>query len=97
MLSQFQGLRLSLEELSRHLLARLGHLQSDIATVQEENATSLTQEISRLDSRLQELEEKRRQPARTFLQVTWGTQECPEGFGATQPSGVVSEGPFHPN
>ncbi|NXN78212.1 TRI27 protein, partial [Bombycilla garrulus] len=68
-LSRFQGLRLSLEELSRRLLARLGDLESDIAKVQEENVTSLTEEISRLDSRVQELEEKCRQPARTFLQV----------------------------
>ncbi|NXA86013.1 TRI27 protein, partial [Melanocharis versteri] len=69
-LSQFQGLRLSLEEHSRHLLARLGDLERDIGKVQEENVTSLTKEISRLDTRVQELEEKCRQPARTFLQVT---------------------------
>ncbi|XP_068034543.1 E3 ubiquitin-protein ligase TRIM7-like [Anomalospiza imberbis] len=72
-LSQFQGLRLSLEELSCHLLARLGDLESDIGRVQEENVTSLTKEISRLDTRVQELEEKCRQPARTFLQDINGT------------------------
>uniref|UniRef100_A0A8C3RFH4 TRI27 protein n=1 Tax=Cyanoderma ruficeps TaxID=181631 RepID=A0A8C3RFH4_9PASS len=69
-LSQFQGLRVSLEELSRHLLARLRDLEGDIGKAQEENVTSLTKEISRLDTRVQELEEKCRQPARTFLQVT---------------------------
>ncbi|NXC00198.1 TRI27 protein, partial [Orthonyx spaldingii] len=69
-LSQFQGLRLSLEEHSRHLLARLGDLERDIGRAQEENLTSLTKEISRLDTRVQELEEKCREPARTFLQVT---------------------------
>ncbi|XP_033367449.1 E3 ubiquitin-protein ligase TRIM7-like [Parus major] len=69
----FQGLRLSLEELSRHLLARLGDLESDIGKVQEENVTSLTKEISRLDTRVQELEEKCQQPARTFLQDISGT------------------------
>ncbi|CAN8177168.1 unnamed protein product [Coccothraustes coccothraustes] len=67
-LSRFQGLRLALQELSGRLLARLRRLQSDIAQAQEESLTSLTEEISRLDSRVQELEEKRRQPARTFLQ-----------------------------
>ncbi|XP_062370564.1 zinc finger protein RFP-like [Cinclus cinclus] len=72
-LSHFQGLRLSLEELFRHLLARLGHLESDIGKVQEENVTSLTKEISRLDARVQELEEKCGQPARTFLQDISGT------------------------
>ncbi|XP_014749148.1 PREDICTED: zinc finger protein RFP-like [Sturnus vulgaris] len=72
-LAHFQGLRLSLEELSRHLLARLGHLQGHIGRVQEERVTSLTQEISRLDARVQELEEKCEQPARTFLQDISGT------------------------
>uniref|UniRef100_A0A8C3DXC5 Uncharacterized protein n=1 Tax=Corvus moneduloides TaxID=1196302 RepID=A0A8C3DXC5_CORMO len=72
-LSQFQGLHLSLEEHSRHLLARLGDLERDIGKVQEENVTSLTKEISRLDARIQELEEKCRQPARTFLQDINGT------------------------
>ncbi|XP_041341846.1 E3 ubiquitin-protein ligase TRIM7-like isoform X3 [Pyrgilauda ruficollis] len=67
-LSQFQGLRLALEELCCHLLARLGRLESRMGKVQEENLTRLTQEISRLDSRVQELEEKCQQPARTFLQ-----------------------------
>lgn len=97
-LSQFQGLRLSLEELSRHLLARLGHLRSDIGRVQEENVTSLTEEISRLDCRVQELEEKCRQPARTFLQVT----RDPAALGGvwSRPAQGwnegVSGGPFSP-
>lgn len=68
-LSHFQGLRLALEELGRHLLARLGHLERDIAKAQDENVTGLTQEISRLDQRVRELEEKCGEPARTFLQV----------------------------
>ncbi|NXO64322.1 TRIM7 ligase, partial [Phainopepla nitens] len=84
-LSQFQGLRLSLEELSHRLLARLGELESDIGKVQEENVTSLTKEISRMDTRVQELEEKCRQPARTFLQVTRWSQQ-----GLEQPSPVGS-------
>uniref|UniRef100_A0A8C3UIY3 Uncharacterized protein n=1 Tax=Catharus ustulatus TaxID=91951 RepID=A0A8C3UIY3_CATUS len=87
-LSHFQGLRLALEELSRHLLARLGRLEGDIATVQDENVTGLTQEISRLDARVQELEEKCEQPARTFLQVRRGRGRGNSG---------VSGGPFGPN
>ncbi|NXS25852.1 TRI27 protein, partial [Pomatostomus ruficeps] len=85
-LSQFQGLRLSLEEHSRHLLARLRDLERDIGKAQEENATSLTQEISRLDSRVQELEEKCRQPDRTFLQVTRDNGTEPPG-----PAGLGQE------
>lgn len=94
-LSQFQGLRLSLEEHSRHLLARLGDLERDIGKVQEENMTNLTKEISRLDARIQELEEKCRQPARTFLQVTRGNEMeplGPAGFGAIQSRGIVAGG-----
>ncbi|KAF4792217.1 tripartite motif-containing protein 7-like protein [Turdus rufiventris] len=72
-LSHFQGLRLALEELARHLLARLGHLERDIAKAQDENVTGLTQEISRLDERVRELEEKCGEPARTFLQDIGGT------------------------
>lgn len=92
-LSRFQGLRLSLEEHSRHLLARLGDLERDMGKVQEENVTSLTKEISRLDARIQELEEKCQQPARTFLQVTRdsGTEpQGPAGFGATQSRGIMA-------
>ncbi|TRZ05067.1 hypothetical protein HGM15179_022040 [Zosterops borbonicus] len=71
-LSQFQGLRLVLEELSQKFLARLRRLEREIGEMQEETVTGLTQEISRLEIRVLELEEKRRQPARTFLQVTIG-------------------------
>lgn len=87
-LSQFQGLRLALEELCRHLLARLRDLESDIGKAQEENVTSLTKEISRLDTRVQELEEKCRQPARTFLQVTTtGTHRVQRGLERPSPVG----------
>uniref|UniRef100_A0A8C3XHQ0 TRI27 protein n=1 Tax=Cyanoderma ruficeps TaxID=181631 RepID=A0A8C3XHQ0_9PASS len=87
-LSQFQGLRVSLEELSRHLLARLRDLEGDIGKAQEENVTSLTKEISRLDTRVQELEEKCRQPARTFLQVTTrGTRLVRRGLERPSPAG----------
>ncbi|XP_063038141.1 E3 ubiquitin-protein ligase TRIM7-like [Melospiza melodia melodia] len=68
LLSHFQGLRLCLEELWRRLLARLRRLESDLGRAQEEAATALTQEISRLESRALELQRRRRQPARPFLQ-----------------------------
>ncbi|NXP16383.1 TRIM7 ligase, partial [Scytalopus superciliaris] len=67
-LSWFQGLRLSLEDHARALLARLGHLEREAEKEQEENLTSLTKEISSLDTRIQELEKKCQEPARTFLQ-----------------------------
>ncbi|XP_051632118.1 E3 ubiquitin-protein ligase TRIM7-like [Manacus candei] len=67
-LGHFQGLRVSLEDHARRLLARLRRLETELEKEQEENLTSLTQEISRLESRIRELEEKRREPTRTFLQ-----------------------------
>uniref|UniRef100_A0A8C7EFH0 Zinc finger protein RFP-like n=1 Tax=Nothoprocta perdicaria TaxID=30464 RepID=A0A8C7EFH0_NOTPE len=68
-LSEFEQLRLFLEEQARCLLAQLGRLDRDIEKTHEEKVTSLTEEISRLDTVIQEMEEKCRQPAREFLQV----------------------------
>ncbi|XP_027487942.1 zinc finger protein RFP-like, partial [Corapipo altera] len=66
-LSHFQGLRVSLEDHARGLLARLRDLEKELEKEQEENLTNLTQEISRLETRIRELEEKCREPSRTFL------------------------------
>lgn len=68
-LSKLEGLRLFLEDHAQHLLAQLGDLERDIEKLQEENVTSLTKEISRLDSFIQEMEEKSQQPPNQFLQV----------------------------
>ncbi|KAF1426211.1 Zinc finger protein RFP, partial [Spheniscus humboldti] len=67
--SKFEGLRLFLEDHARHLLAQLGDLERDIEKMQEENITSLTKEISHLDTLIQEMEEKCQQPASKFLQM----------------------------
>uniref|UniRef100_A0A8C8BLE7 Zinc finger protein RFP n=1 Tax=Otus sunia TaxID=257818 RepID=A0A8C8BLE7_9STRI len=67
--SKFEGLRLFLEDHACHLLAQLGGLERDIEKIQEENITSLTKEISCLDTLIQEMEEKCQQPASKFLQV----------------------------
>ncbi|NXG25241.1 TRI27 protein, partial [Grallaria varia] len=67
-LSHFQGLCLTLQDHIQGLLAKLGHLEREAEKEQEENLTSLTKEISRLDSQIQELEKKCQEPARTFLQ-----------------------------
>ncbi|XP_064255573.1 E3 ubiquitin-protein ligase TRIM7-like [Passer domesticus] len=67
-LAQFQELRLSLDELCRHLLARLGRLESGVGQAQEESRAALSRDISRLESRARELQERCQQPARTFLQ-----------------------------
>ncbi|KAM6233280.1 E3 ubiquitin-protein ligase TRIM7-like [Porphyrio hochstetteri] len=67
-LSRFEGLRLFLEAHAHRLLAQLEQLERDLEKVQEENVTSLTQEISRLDALIQEVEEKCQQPPDKLLQ-----------------------------
>ncbi|NXP49834.1 TRI27 protein, partial [Heliornis fulica] len=67
--SKFDGLRLFLEDHVRCLLARLEDLEGDVEKMQEERVTSLTEEISRLDALIQEMEEKCQQPANKLLQV----------------------------
>lgn len=70
--SAFDGLRVLLEDAARPLLARLGALERDAEQAQEETATALTTEISRLDAAIRQLEETRRQPAGAFLRVSGG-------------------------
>uniref|UniRef100_A0A8C0FPH6 TRI27 protein n=1 Tax=Bubo bubo TaxID=30461 RepID=A0A8C0FPH6_BUBBB len=65
--SKFEGLRLFLEDHACHLLAQLGGLERDIEKIQEENITSLTKEISCLDTLIQEMEEKCQQPTHPRL------------------------------
>ncbi|KAJ7428871.1 hypothetical protein WISP_00559 [Willisornis vidua] len=87
-LSWFQGLCLTLRDHTQELLAQLGHLERHLEKEQEENLMSLTQEISRLESWIQELEGKSREPARTFLQVgQGGIQETPKSWELTPNSG----------
>ncbi|OXB53506.1 hypothetical protein ASZ78_003405 [Callipepla squamata] len=49
-LGGFEGLRLFLEEQEHRLLAQLENLERDVQKKQEENVTSLTKEISHLES-----------------------------------------------
>ncbi|XP_010018892.1 PREDICTED: tripartite motif-containing protein 15-like, partial [Nestor notabilis] len=84
-LSKSEGLRLFLEDYAQHLLAQLGNLERDIEKLQEENVTSLTKEISRLDSFIQEMEEKCQQPASEHLQDLRGTLSRLESEHFQQP------------
>ncbi|XP_061216370.1 zinc finger protein RFP-like [Neopsephotus bourkii] len=90
-LSKLEGLRLFLEDHAQHLLAQLGDLERDIEKLQEENVTSLTKEISRLDSFIQEMEEKSQQPANQFLQDIRGTLSRLEMESFQQPPLLLAE------
>ncbi|KAM6188483.1 E3 ubiquitin-protein ligase TRIM7-like isoform 1-T1 [Sarcoramphus papa] len=89
--SQFEGLRLFLEDHARHLLAQLGNLERDIEKMQEDNITSLTKEISRLDTLIQEMEDKCQQPASKFLQDIRGTLSRFEKENFQQPLLLLPE------
>ncbi|XP_062491413.1 zinc finger protein RFP-like isoform X1 [Pezoporus occidentalis] len=90
-LSKLEGLRLFLEDHAQHLLAQLGDLERDIEKLQEENVTSLTKEISRLDSFIQEMEEKSQQPTNQFLQDIRGTLSRLEMESFQQPPLLLAE------
>ncbi|XP_010223338.1 PREDICTED: uncharacterized protein LOC104577555 [Tinamus guttatus] len=90
-LSEFQRLRLFLEDQARHLLAHLGQLDRDIEKMQEENVTSLTKEISRLDTLIQDMEEKCQEPAREFLQDIRSTLSRCEKGNFQQPPLILPE------
>ncbi|XP_009818382.2 zinc finger protein RFP [Gavia stellata] len=89
--SKFEGLRLFLEDHARHLLAQLGDLERDLEKTQEENITSLTKEISRLDTLIQEMEEKCQQPASKFLRDIRGTLSRFEKENFQQPPLLLPE------
>ncbi|NXJ01024.1 TRI27 protein, partial [Psophia crepitans] len=89
--SKFEGLRLFLEDHARHLLAQLGDLERDVEKTQEENITSLTKEISHLDTLIQEMEEKCQQPASEFLQDIRGTLSRFEQENFQQPPLLLPE------
>uniref|UniRef100_A0A8C8VH24 Uncharacterized protein n=1 Tax=Pelusios castaneus TaxID=367368 RepID=A0A8C8VH24_9SAUR len=67
--SQCEQLHQFVAEQERLLLARLGELDEEIGRRQEENATHLCKEISRLSALITELEGKCQQPAPELLQV----------------------------
>ncbi|XP_065715855.1 E3 ubiquitin-protein ligase TRIM7-like [Patagioenas fasciata] len=78
--SAFEGLRVLLEDAARLLLARLGALERDMERAQEDAATALTTEISRVDAAIRELQDTRGQPAGAFLRDIEGTlSRCDEG------------------
>ncbi|XP_062454593.1 zinc finger protein RFP-like [Rhea pennata] len=90
-LSEFEQLRLFLEDQARHLLAQLGQLDRDVEKMQEENITSLTKEISRLDTLIQEMEEKCQQPASEFLPDIRSTLSRCEKENFQQPPVIFPE------
>uniref|UniRef100_A0A8C4VUS4 Uncharacterized protein n=1 Tax=Gopherus evgoodei TaxID=1825980 RepID=A0A8C4VUS4_9SAUR len=73
-LSEFEKLHMFLEEKELLLLAQLEVLDKEILKRQDEFTTRLTQEISRLETLISEMEGKCRQPASEFLQVRLPTK-----------------------
>uniref|UniRef100_A0A8C3HLU6 RING-type E3 ubiquitin transferase n=1 Tax=Chrysemys picta bellii TaxID=8478 RepID=A0A8C3HLU6_CHRPI len=67
--SEFQQLRLFLEEQEKHRLGRLGELDKEIVKMRDENATKYSKALSCLSDLVCEMEGKCQQPASEFLQV----------------------------
>uniref|UniRef100_A0A8C3I6Y5 RING-type E3 ubiquitin transferase n=1 Tax=Chrysemys picta bellii TaxID=8478 RepID=A0A8C3I6Y5_CHRPI len=67
-LSEFEQLRQFLEEQEQLLLARLEELDKEIEKRRDENIAKLSEEISRVNDMISELERKCQQPASEFLQ-----------------------------
>ncbi|XP_026510302.1 zinc finger protein RFP-like [Terrapene carolina triunguis] len=66
--SEFQQVRQLVEEKQRFLLAQLDEINKDILKRQNNYIAKITEEISRLDHLISELEGKCQQPASEFLQ-----------------------------
>uniref|UniRef100_A0A8D0GUR7 Zinc finger protein RFP-like n=1 Tax=Sphenodon punctatus TaxID=8508 RepID=A0A8D0GUR7_SPHPU len=67
-LSEFERLHQFLEEQQRLLLAWLGELETEIGKRRGGDAARCSEEISRLDTLIREMEVQRQQPASRFLQ-----------------------------
>uniref|UniRef100_A0A8C8SPM0 Zinc finger protein RFP-like n=1 Tax=Pelusios castaneus TaxID=367368 RepID=A0A8C8SPM0_9SAUR len=78
--SEFEQLRQFLEKQEQLLLAHLDELEKEIAKMQDENASKLSQEIARLRVLIHEIEGKSQQPASEFLQDVRNTlSRCEKG------------------
>uniref|UniRef100_A0A8C3T5C6 Zinc finger protein RFP-like n=1 Tax=Chelydra serpentina TaxID=8475 RepID=A0A8C3T5C6_CHESE len=97
-LSEFEKLHMFLEEKELLLLAQLEVLDKEILKRQDEYATRLTQEISRLGTLISEIEGKCRQPASEFLQVRL-CERYPRALSRHVPGSLLLKSKFtvHPN
>uniref|UniRef100_A0A674JIB0 RING-type E3 ubiquitin transferase n=1 Tax=Terrapene triunguis TaxID=2587831 RepID=A0A674JIB0_9SAUR len=78
--SEFQQVRQLVEEKQRFLLAQLDEINKDILKRQNNYIAKITEEISRLDHLISELEGKCQQPASEFLQVRLWIRDTPRTF-----------------
>uniref|UniRef100_A0A7M4ED58 Uncharacterized protein n=1 Tax=Crocodylus porosus TaxID=8502 RepID=A0A7M4ED58_CROPO len=81
-LSKFHQLRQLLQEQEQLLLAQLGQLEKEVANMQKEKGTKLSEEISHLNLLICEMESKFEQPDSEFLQVRLGMAPSAPGLGS---------------
>ncbi|TFJ96649.1 nicotinate phosphoribosyltransferase [Platysternon megacephalum] len=89
--SEFQQLRQFLEEQERLLLAQLEKLDRKVVKIQNDNASKLSEEISRLSELICELEGKCQKPASEFLQDFRSTLSRSEAGKFQQPVEISLE------
>ncbi|XP_065417301.1 zinc finger protein RFP-like isoform X2 [Chrysemys picta bellii] len=90
-MSEFQQLRQFLEEQERLLLAQLEKLDRKVVKIQNDNASKLSEEISRLSELISELEGKYQKPASEFLQDFRSTLSRCEARKFQQPVEISPE------
>uniref|UniRef100_A0A452IHV7 Uncharacterized protein n=1 Tax=Gopherus agassizii TaxID=38772 RepID=A0A452IHV7_9SAUR len=66
---RFEKLHTFLQEQERLLLAWLDELEKEVTARKDENVCQLTEEVSRLNTLIRQMEEKCEQPASEFMQV----------------------------
>ncbi|XP_065268959.1 zinc finger protein RFP-like [Emys orbicularis] len=90
-MSEFQQLRQFLEEQERLLLAQLEKLDRKVVTIQNDNVSKLSEEISCLSELISELEGKYQKPATEFLQDFRSTLSRCEAGKFQQPVEISPE------
>ncbi|KAG6923167.1 tripartite motif containing 39 [Chelydra serpentina] len=90
--SEFQQVRQLVEEKQRLLLAQLNEINKDILKRQNNYIAKITEEISRLDHLISELEGKCQQPASEFLQDVRSTLSMYEAPSDSPSFAMVLEG-----
>ncbi|XP_067394705.1 zinc finger protein RFP-like, partial [Emydura macquarii macquarii] len=90
-LSEFQQLQQFLQERERLLLAQLEKLDKEILKIRNDNVTKLSEEISRVNKLISELEGKCQKPASEFLKDVRSTLSRCEKGKLQQPVAISPE------
>ncbi|KAL8213173.1 UNVERIFIED_CONTAM: hypothetical protein K2H54_061110 [Gekko kuhli] len=90
--AEFRTLRQLLEEQEKHLLAQIEEVEKEVARKRDDHLAKLSEELSSLESLIQEMEEKHQQPVSELLQdVRSSLQRCKEKENFENPLAFSSD------